>query len=215
MPTTTPTAASSGRFPMIGTHRCLDFVNTEIIEHGRRVELLGDFADLVGWLEEAKALGATQARQLLHQWGQTSKGVRALSEARVFRRLLREMVEGIVQGERPSARVLHKISVLLRCRTGEVSLVRTGDGVERRVSFAPREPIHLLVPVADSASELLCHGDLTLIRKCQNPRCILYFYDTTKNHTRRWCSMSVCGNRTKVAAHHRRSRGKAARRTSA
>ncbi len=215
MPTTTPTAASSGRFPMIGTHRCLDFVNTEIVEQGRRVELLGDFADLVGWLEETEVLRATQAKQLLHQWGQTPKGVRALSEARAFRRLLREMVEGIVEGERPSPRVLHKINVLLRCRTGEVSLVRTRRGIERQVSFAPREPIHLLVPVADSASELLCHGDLTLIRKCQNPRCILYFYDTTKNHTRRWCSMSVCGNRMKVAAHHRRLRGKAARRASA
>ncbi len=215
MPTTTPTAASSGRFPMIGTHRCLDFVNTEIVEQGRRVELLSDFADLVGWLEETEMLGTTQAKQLLHQWGQTSKGVRALSEARAFRRLLREMVEGIVEGEPPSAHVLHKINVLLRCRTGEVSLVRTRHGIERRVSFAPREPIHLLVPVADSASELLCHGDLTLIRKCKNPRCILYFYDTTKNHSRRWCSMSVCGNRTKVAAHHRRRRGKTARRASA
>jgi len=215
MPISTPTGASSGRFPMIGTHRCLDFVNTEIVEQGRRVELLGDFADLVGWLEETEVLGKTQAKQLLQHWGQTAAGVRALSEARAFRRLLREMVEGIVAGEQPSARVLHKINVLLRCRTGELSLVRTRHGIERRLSFAPREPIHLLVPVADSASELLCHGDLALIRKCQNPRCILYFYDTTKNHTRRWCSMSVCGNRMKVAAHHQRRRGKAARRATA
>jgi predicted RNA-binding Zn ribbon-like protein len=215
MPTTTSTAASSGRFPMIGSHRCIDFINTEILEQGRRVELLGTFADLVDWLQETQVLGATQAKQLLHQWGPTSEGARALAEARAFRQLLRQMVEGIVGGERPSARMLHRINVLLRCRTGEVSLVRTRHGIERRVSFAPREPIHLLVPVADSASELLCHGDLTLIRKCQNPRCILYFYDTTKNHTRRWCSMSVCGNRMKVAAHHRRRRGKAVRRASA
>ena len=200
---------------MIGTHRCLDFVNTEIVEQGRRVELLGDFADLVGWLEETGVLGKTHAKRLLREWGQTSKGARALSEARAFRQLLREMVEGLVEGEQPSARVLHKINVLLRCRTGEPSLVRTRGGVERRLSFAPCEPIHLLVPVADSASELLCHGHLTLIRKCRNPRCILYFYDTTKNHTRRWCSMSVCGNRMKVAAHHQRRRGKAAPRAAA
>jgi predicted RNA-binding Zn ribbon-like protein len=191
---------------MVGTHHCLDFVNTEIIERGRRVDLLGDFADLVGWLEQAHVLTVTQAKQVLRRWGQTSKGVRALSEARDFRRMLREMVEGIVHGKRPPALVLHKINVLLRCRTGEVTLVRTRQGFERRVSFQPRDPSHLLVPLAESASDLLCHGDLSLILKCENPRCILYFYDTTKNHARRWCSMAVCGNRMKVAAHHRRRR---------
>jgi predicted RNA-binding Zn ribbon-like protein len=199
---------------MIGTYHCLDFVNTEIIERGRRVELLGSFADLIAWFEQARVLGVPEARQVLHQWGQTSRGVRALSEARAFRRLLREMVEEIVAGKRPSAHMVHKINTLLRCRTGEVTLVRTRQGFERRVSFEPREPSHLLVPLAESASELLCRGDLSLIRKCENPRCILYFYDTTKNHARRWCSMAVCGNRMKVAAHqqrHRRARANADR----
>src|SRR5437867_3930953 len=88
----------------------------------------------------------------------------------------------------------------------DVALVGTRNGFERRRLFQPREPIHLLVPVAESASDLLCHGDLALILKCENPRCILYFYDTTKNHARRWCSMTVCGNRMKVAAHYRRRR---------
>ncbi|HNJ42487.1 MAG TPA: CGNR zinc finger domain-containing protein [Acidobacteriota bacterium] len=35
---------------------------------------------------------------------------------------------------------------------------------------------------------------------------MIYFYDTTKNHTWRWCSMSLCGNRAKAAAHYRRKR---------
>jgi predicted RNA-binding Zn ribbon-like protein len=37
---------------------------------------------------------------------------------------------------------------------------------------------------------------------------VLFFYDTTKNHARRWCSMAFCGNRHKVAAHYRRQQGK-------
>ena len=191
---------------MVGTHRCLDFVNTEIIERGRRVDLLRDFADLVGWLEQAHVLSGARAKQMLRRWGRTSNRAGALSEARAFRRVLREMVEGIVHGKRPSALVLDKINALLRCRTGDVALVRTRHGFERRVSFQPRDPRHLLVPLAESASDLLCHGDLSLILKCENPRCILYFYDATKNHARRWCSMAVCGNRMKVAAHYRRRR---------
>jgi predicted RNA-binding Zn ribbon-like protein len=191
---------------MVGNHRCLDFVNTEIIEHGRRVDLLQDFADLVGWLEQTQVLSAAQAKQILRRWGQTSKGAAALAEARAFRRVLQEMAEGIVHDKRPSTFVLNKINALLRHRTADATLVRGRHGFERRVSFQPRDPIHLLVPVAESASDLLCHGDLSLILKCENPHCILYFYDVTKNHGRRWCSMTVCGNRMKAAAHYRRRR---------
>src|SRR5438552_3515397 len=135
VPTTAPRGASRGKFPMVTTHRCLDFVNTEIIERRRRVDLLGDFADLVGWLEQAHVLSGAEAKQGLRRWGRTSKGARALSEARAFRRTLRGMVEGIVHGKRPSPLVLRKINLLLRCRTGEVVLVRTRQGFERRVSF--------------------------------------------------------------------------------
>ena len=201
-----PSRASRGKFPMIGNRRWLDFVNTELIEQGRRVDLLQDFADLVDWLEQAHVLGPAQAKQILRRWGPTSKGAGALSAARAFRRLLRDMAEGIVHGKRPSTGALDKINALLRSRTVDVALVRTRHGFERQVSFQPRDPRHLLAPVAESASDLLCHGDLALIVKCENPRCILYFYDATKNHARRWCSMTVCGNRMKVAAHYRRRR---------
>ncbi|MBH0192038.1 MAG: hypothetical protein HP492_09850 [Nitrospira sp.] len=63
---------------------------------------------------------------------------------------------------------------------------------------------------AEAAGNLLCRADFALIKKCGNPACILYFYDTTKNHTRNWCSMQVCGNRMKVAAHYWRNRSRQA-----
>src|SRR6267378_1955121 len=116
------------------------------------------------------------------------------------------MTDGIVRGKRPSVGALGKINAILHHHAVHAALVRTRHGFERVVSFQPKEPIHLLGPVAEAASDLLSHGDLALILKCGNPRCILYFYDTTKNHARRWCSMTVCGNRMKVAAHYRRRR---------
>src|SRR5438128_10453628 len=93
-----PSKASRGKFPVIGNHRCLDFVNTELIEQGRRVDLLRDFADLVDWLEQAHVLGAAQAKQILRRWRQTSKRAARLAEARAFRRLPRETLEGSVHG---------------------------------------------------------------------------------------------------------------------
>jgi len=52
------------------------------------------------------------------------------------------------------------------------------------------------------------------VKACQNPQCVLLFYDTTKNHARRWCSMAACGNRAKVAAHYQRARRPAPGKTS-
>jgi hypothetical protein len=54
--------------------------------------------------------------------------------------------------------------------------------------------------------DLLCYADPSLVKKCEDAACVLFFYDTTKNHSRRWCSMSVCRNRMKVAAHYQRLR---------
>ncbi len=44
------------------------------------------------------------------------------------------------------------------------------------------------------------------IRRCGHPDCVLYFFDTSKNGTRRWCSMAGCGNRAKAARHQARAR---------
>ena len=43
------------------------------------------------------------------------------------------------------------------------------------------------------------------IRQCAHPDCVLFFYDTSKNGTRRWHSMATCGNRTKAARHYAKS----------
>ncbi|MDH6118389.1 putative RNA-binding Zn ribbon-like protein [Kitasatospora sp. GAS204A] len=44
------------------------------------------------------------------------------------------------------------------------------------------------------------------IRSCAHPNCVLYFYDTSKNGTRRWHSMATCGNRAKASRHYERTK---------
>jgi predicted RNA-binding Zn ribbon-like protein len=58
----------------------------------------------------------------------------------------------------------------------------------------------LLVPVANAVAALLTEGDFQLVRTCESSDCTLWFYDRTKAHHRRWCSMALCGNRAKVAS---------------
>lgn len=193
------------RFHFVGDELCLDFINTEAVEQDDRVDLLRDFDDLMAWYTEAGIVDAAQAKTLTRRG--SDGGARALKEARQFRAMLREMVEKLSEGRTnvPQATLDH-LNRSLRMREGYSEIVRTKDGYETR--FRPRldEPSHLLVAVAESAARLLGDGDPELLRKCQNPRCILYFYDTTKNHRRRWCSMAGCGNRAKVAAFYQRNR---------
>jgi predicted RNA-binding Zn ribbon-like protein len=56
-------------------------------------------------------------------------------------------------------------------------------------------PQALLALPAEAAADLLAHGDRSLVRHCEGPTCTLWFYDRTKAHQRRWCSMAICGNR--------------------
>ena len=56
----------------------------------------------------------------------------------------------------------------------------------------------------EAAADLACNADFRLIRACNGRACTLLFLDRTKAHGRRWCSMAVCGNRAKAAAHRAR-----------
>jgi predicted RNA-binding Zn ribbon-like protein len=62
----------------------------------------------------------------------------------------------------------------------------------------------LLARIAEDFARFLSSADPRLLRRCANEQCSLYFYDTSKNHKRRWCSMEYCGNRAKAAGHRAR-----------
>lgn len=193
-------------FIFIGNQTCLDFVNTQMIQQGHLVELLGDFSALMSWMVQARILDAGDAKEALRKWGGQREGLRTFERARELRATLREMVGRIADGRAVPQSAVDAINGLLRHRLGYAKLTKTRGGFERRFHVETGEAIHLLAPIAESASDLLAHCDRALIKRCKNQACILFFYDTTKNHARHWCSMSICGNRMKVAEHYRRKR---------
>jgi predicted RNA-binding Zn ribbon-like protein len=101
----------------------------------------------------------------------------------------------------------------LRKLTGYAEVLPSDEGFTKRFVLEIHAPSQLLGPVAEAASNLLCYGNPAYVKKCENPACVLYFYDGTKNHSRRWCSMKACGNRTKVASFYQRQRQQAKRQT--
>ena len=193
-------------FLFVANQLCLDFINTKFVLNGQQVDLLSTFSDLVAWLLEVHLLTGEEAKKIERQWGRQAQGTQTLEQARAFRATLREMVERIAAGRPVPQAAIEAINEMLRYRIGYPQLIRRSGTFERGYQAESQDANQLLGLLAEAATNLLCTCDLSLIKKCQNPACVLFFYDTTKNHARHWCSMTICGNRSKVAAHYRRHR---------
>ncbi len=193
-------------FLFVGNHPCLDFINTLMIVRGNLTDLLGGCEDLVAWLVQAKMVNPKHTAVVMTRWNNEDQE-QLFEQGILFRKTLRDMTERIVSGKSiPDSAVTSINRLLSRC-PGYPQLVYAKGRFERQFHSLATQKDSLLAPLADSASDLLCSGNLSLIKKCSNAACILCFYDTTKNHSRNWCSMQLCGNRIKVAAHYHRNRG--------
>ena len=197
-------------FLFVGNQLCLDFINTQLVLNGRPADLLVTFSDLVTWLVQTHLLTEENAKKIERQWGRQATGTQILEQARAFRGTLRGMVERIAAARPVPQAAVEAINDMLRYRIGRPRVTRRGGKFQREFQAESQDANQLLGLLAEAASDLLCTCDLSLIKKCQNPACVLFFYDTTKNHARHWCSMSLCGNRSKVAAHYRRHRSQSA-----
>jgi predicted RNA-binding Zn ribbon-like protein len=193
-------------FIFVGNLSCLDFVNTEPVQAGERVELLGGFGDLARWLREAGVLSADAARLAVARWDGTGEGRGVFREALKLRAALRAGAERLAAGKPVGDEMVEAINRVLAYRPAYPRLVRAGKRYTSRLEPVSTSPLHLLVPVAESAAWLLEHGEPSMVRRCEGPRCVLLFYDTTRNKSRRWCSMEECGSRAKAVAYYRRSR---------
>ena len=192
----------------IGDHMALDFLNTIATPKDEQVEWLRNGRDLVDWLEQAKAIGADVAVRF-----RASKDQRALDDlagrARGFREWLREFV--IQHAGRPlvpaAAKELGPLNELLAGDTSYPVVEASANGLRVRLVHWWESPDELLHPIAEAVADLLCNEDFRLVRACEGRGCTLLFLDRTKPRTRRWCSMAVCGNRSKAAAHRARKNG--------
>jgi len=193
------------RFLWVGNDPALDFLNTTPVTAAGPLDLLAGFDDLVEWLVEAELVDARAIAAGRAHWSAAATR-RTLQAAHRLRAQLRELVDRRRAGKAAGRDGLAAVNAVLRRRRGHAEVVRDGARYERRWHLELSEPEHLLVPIAEAVADLLCHADPALLKRCENPACVLYFYDVSKNHARRWCSMALCGNRMKVAAHYRRRR---------
>jgi predicted RNA-binding Zn ribbon-like protein len=201
-----PRASSSpSRVPFVflGERLWLDFINTEDVRRGARIEMLADFDDLLRWLEAAGVLDAERAagiRRRAHQ--QLTGAAAALIDARKVRASLRDLAERGMTHPQVRLDVLAEINRVLGRSVGTRRVELRADGSFAR-TFVPVGDAFagLMIPVAESAADALVLGELARVHRCADARCTRVFLDATKNGRRRWCDMAACGNRAKAARH--------------
>ncbi len=193
-------------FIMIGGLACLDFVDTAPLGSPARIETLHNLGDLLTWLYEERLIADSERRRGRRRWDAGPAAQRTFARALVLRITLHEAVKRILAHRSVPKPAIAAIRDVLGKLAGSWELTRTKTGFV--LKFRPRfdQPDQLLGPIAKSACDLLCHRDWSRLKCCANPTCGLYFYDSTRNRRRRWCSMRTCGNRMKAAAFYRRQR---------
>jgi predicted RNA-binding Zn ribbon-like protein len=127
-----------------------------------------------------------------------------LTRANRLKTSLRSAFRALLHKERVLKEWINPINEVLRITEGHDELI--ADTANWKLEFIAREGglDWLLAAVARSAAEIIAEDSHAHLRMCANPACGLLFWDNSRTHRRRWCSMAVCGNRHKVARFVRR-----------
>ena len=124
-----------------------------------------------------------------------------------LRQVWKEKLAQIIAGNKVSDDFLERLNTLLAEDIFHETLHRDGEkgfSLVRSVSQLEGEKLALAI-FARQIALFLVEANLSYLRRCANTTsCVLYFYDTTKNHRRQWCSVASCGNRHKVAQFRKR-----------
>jgi len=192
------------KFYFVGNNLSLDFVNSLVASNAGSVDLLEHTNDLVNWSVAAGLIQNSERAKLEDDW--SLEGDEIIVRARRFRTTLHEMFDGIRRDATADDTSLKLLNKALGRQTGRTQIVRNELGFAKRFLTDHSDPEQLFAAIANSAADLLCYAELSLIKKCESDDCVLIFHDTSKNHSRRWCSMAHCGNLAKARAFYSRKK---------
>jgi predicted RNA-binding Zn ribbon-like protein len=195
-------------FELSGGHPALDFTNTvDNRPSPRRKELLTSWGDLIAWARQARLLSSAQAQQLSRRAQEAPAQARAfLRDAVKLREALYQTLSARAAGAPAPPAALQQINSVLPAVLKRSRIVRKGDGFEWEFSGGAGEFDRLLWTVGRTIVELLTSEELSLVRECAANECGWLFLDLSRNHSRRWCNMRICGNRDKVRRFRRKAR---------
>ena len=192
-------------FLFVGNQLALDFINTRPLIDGELTEFLPDVEAILRWFRAAGLIAARDQVHLAKKWQADARAQRFLKELRDFREMLRTDVIAVEAAQKVRRSTLNRVDELLAKHPMRKRI--NADTLSTELWFQRETPEDLFAPLAQAAAELFTEADRTRIRQCG--ACILHFLDTSKKGTRHWCSMNLCGNRSKVAAYAARKKNRA------
>jgi predicted RNA-binding Zn ribbon-like protein len=191
----------------------LDFLNSIATPVDTPVDWLDSGDGLLRWLAQAglvpaEALDELKARAMPGELDKVADQARALREW--FRGFVRKHM-----GRQLTPKALHELEPLNRLLERDEAFSRISrqrhdgsDRLELQVMRRWRSPESLLLPIGEALAKFVCEEDFANVKACEGHGCTLVFADHTRRRARRWCSMAVCGNRAKQAAHRNRLKSK-------
>jgi predicted RNA-binding Zn ribbon-like protein len=193
----------------IAEHPALDLLNSICSPWGEELDWLSDGAELIHWLHSANMITTDDAC-----WISQHFSALQLDEVAIKARALRESFRNIVviSAKNADLHVPEKDLIQLNeilsklCQYPQIELKNEAKAYDVTKHHHWNKPEDLLHPFAVAIADYLSSVDLPRIKNCEGPTCTLWFWDTSKNGKRRWCTMSVCGNRAKAAAHRARKK---------
>ncbi len=197
----------------------IDFLNSIARPVDKDVEWLASGDDFLAWLQQAglvppDAIAALRSNALPEEFDAVAAQARALREwfrAFVLKHMGKPLRADVLKELRQLNRVLQRDEgfgqVVPRQRSrGDFDKVPSDLSWQMQRRW--RSPDTLLLPLAQALAEFICTEDFRNLKACEGEKCTLLFLDRTRARARKWCSMSVCGNRAKQAAHRERASAK-------
>jgi len=193
----------------IADSRGLDFLNSIATPVDTPVDWIRDGEALLDWLAQAKlvpaeVLDAIKARAKPRELDHVADRARELREwcrGFVRKHMGRPLKPGALAELDPLNKLLARdegFSQIRRAHDG------AGDRLELQMTRRWRSAESLLLPIGETLAQFICEENFSDVKACEGAGCTLLFADHTRRRARRWCSMAICGNRAKQAAHRER-----------
>jgi len=191
---------------LVGGALCLDFANTINSRREPEHDYLITYSDLVDWAEKVEILSGQQVKGLKQRGTQDAKKAeKALEKGRTAREILYRVFSATANKSKLKEENLTALTHLYEEAIANGQHVKVENHYE--ITWKADETFDaLLWRIISSAENLLLSEELSRVKEC--PNCGWLFLDTSKNQSRRWCSMNTCGARDKMRRYHGRLRKK-------
>ncbi|KUZ09284.1 hypothetical protein WL88_21525 [Burkholderia diffusa] len=206
MSKTQPSVTTDCLVPAPSDTLSIDFANT-LYWRGSDApsETFGALDDLFTWCREQAGVPSGLADMCRARVKEKGDEPAMLARALALREALYRLFHAQAERCEPRADDLALLGGFLAEAAPRVALARIDGRYAWRIGGADATLPALLSPVLWSATDLLGSARLAKVKRCANDACQWLFIDDSKNGSRRWCSMSSCGNRAKAYRHYHKA----------